>query len=69
MQFQQNGPKNEIQLFKFLHENLEKFRSTERLSCASRVIDKFSLPQLHELYFVGKLPLVCSQKLAVSSLL
>ena len=37
----------------FLSENLEKFRSTERLSCASRGMDTFSLVQLHELYSVG----------------
>ena len=33
---------------KFLPENLRNFHSTERLSCASRGIDNFSLAQLHE---------------------
>ena len=56
MQFQQDGPKDKkLQLFKFLQENLEKFRSTEHLSCASRGIDSFSLAQLHEPYSIEKL--------------
>ena len=55
MQFQQDSPKDEnIAALKFLPENLEKFRSTERSPCASGAIDNLSLAQLHKPYFVGK---------------
>ena len=55
MQFQQDGPRDKkITALNFLHEK-ENFRLTERLSCASRGIDDFSLAELHKPYNVGKL--------------
>ena len=55
MQFQDCQKIKNHSSLKFLLENLEKIRSSERLSCTSRGIDNFSLAQLHEPYVVGKL--------------
>ena len=40
---------------------MEKFHSTERLSCASRGIDSFSVAQLREPYSVGKLSIIWTE--------
>ena len=54
MQFQQDWQKDEknYSSFKFLPENLEKFRSTELYA---KGIDNFSLSQLIRPYVYGKL--------------
>ena len=62
MQFQQDGPKdkNDSSL-NFLHENLEKFHSTERLSCVSRRIDSFSLAQLQKQYTIENISIIWAE--------
>ena len=54
MQFQQDWPKDKkITALSIFWLKTEKIRSTERLLCAPRGIDNFSLAQLQEPYSVG----------------
>ena len=56
MQFQQDWPKDKkYSYFKFLPENLEKFRSTELYGASLEGSIKFSLSRLFGLYVNGKL--------------